>query len=191
MNARSAFRVLVTLAVAAACYPVKADEQVIRAMLTLVLRQYPSQPLPGNTVDGGMLVENRSKASSFVGYYASGPGLCLMRGHSIRQSQNGWAESGNLSFDFTKIKQVRWLSATDDPASAPSRPVEAPDVRTAAIDAEVPWLCHDVVHLVTAKPAFKSTCANTWTIPVPTPADRAAVAKAIELVRKSCVAAKH
>ncbi len=69
--------------------------------------------------------------------------------------------------------------------------MDASDVRSLAIDAETPWLCRDIVHLATAKPAFESTCYKTWTVSLPTPADTIAAAKAIELVKKSCVATKQ
>ncbi|BCH23817.1 hypothetical protein [Mesorhizobium sp. L-8-3] len=191
MAARSAFAALVALVVFGATYHAMADEKILRAMSSLISAAPPSQSLPGNMVNGSLVVENRSDASSFVGVFAPGPGLCIVRLHSIRQSQNDWAESGTIAFDFTKIKQVRWLSDTDDLASAPSRSTDAPEVRTVAIDAETPWLCRDIVYLATAKPAFASTCYKTWTVAVPTPADRAAAANAIELVEKSCVATKQ
>lgn len=191
MLVRSAFSAFVALLVVGVTGQAKADEKVLRAMSSLISAAPPSQPLPGKIVNGSLVIENRSDKSSFVGVFAPGPGLCIVRLHSIKQSEKDWAESGTIAFDFTKIKQVRWLSDTDDRASAPSRPVDAPEVRTVAIDAETPWLCRDVVHLVTAKPAFQSTCYKTWTVAVPTPADRTAAAKAIELVEKSCVAAKR
>ena len=189
MIVRSAFGVLVAL-VTATC-PAGANEDVLRAMASLIASAPPSQSLPGNIVNGSLVIENRSDASSFVGVFAPGPGLCVVRLHSIRQSRDGWAESGTVAFDFTKIKQVRWLSETDDLGSAPSRSVDATDVRTVAIDAETPWLCRDIVYLATAKPAFESICYKTWTVAVPTPADRIAAAKAIDLVKKSCVATKQ
>lgn len=189
MIVRSAFGVLVVL-VTATC-PAEANEDVLRAMSSLIASAPPSQPLPGSIINGSLVVENRSDASSFVGVFAPGPGLCVVRLHSIRQSHNGWAESGTIAFDFTKIKQVRWLSKADDLGSAPSRSMDTSDVRTVAIDAETPWLCRDTVYLTTAKPAFESTCYKTWTVAVPTPADRIAAAKAIELVKKSCVATKQ
>lgn len=191
MVVRSAFGTLVAILVVGVAGHAKADEKVLRAMSSLIAATPPSQPVQGNIVNGSLVVENRSDKSSFVGVFAPGPGLCIVRLHSIRQSQNDWAESGTLAFDFTKIKQVRWLSDADDRASAPSRPKDAPEVRTVAIDAETPWLCRDIVHLATAKPALQSTCYKTWTVAVPTPADRVAAAKAIELVEKSCVAAKR
>ena len=191
MVVRSAFGSLAAILVVGMTGHAKADEKVLRAMSSLISAAPPSQPLPGTIVNGSLVVENRSDKSSFVGVFAPGPGLCIVRLHSLRQSEKDWAESGTLSFDFTKIKQVRWLSDTDDRASAPSRPMDAPEVRTVAIDAETPWLCRDVVHLATAKPAFQSSCYKTWTVAVPTPADRVAAAKAIELVEKSCVAAKR
>jgi len=191
MVVRSAFGTLAAILVVGMTGHAKADEKVLRAMSSLISAAPPSQPLPGTIVNGSLVVENRSDKSSFVGVFAPGPGLCIVRLHSLRQSEKDWTESGTLSFDFTKIKQVRWLSDTDDRASAPSRPMDAPEVRTVAIDAETPWLCRDVVHLATAKPAFQSSCYKTWTVAVPTPADRAAAAKAIELVEKSCVAAKR
>lgn len=191
MVVRSAFGSLAAILVVGMAGHANADEKVLRAMSSLISAAPPSQPLPGTIVNGSLVVENRSDKSSFVGVFAPGPGLCIVRLHSLRQSEKDWTESGTLSFDFTKIKQVRWLSDTDDRASAPSRPMDAPEVRTVAIDAETPWLCRDVVHLATAKPAFQSSCYKTWTVAVPTPADRAAAAKAIELVEKSCVAAKR
>ena len=160
-------------------------------MASLISAAPPSQPLPGSLVDGSLVVENRSDKLSFVGVFAPGPGLCIVRFHGLKQLPKEWAESTTLSFDFTKITQVRWLSGTDDRSSASSRAKDAPEVRTVAIDAETPWLCRDGVHLETARPAFQSTCYKTWTVAVPTPADRAAAAKAIELVEKSCVAAKR
>lgn len=191
MIVRSAFGALAAiLAVGAACHA-RADEQVLRAMSSLISVAPPSQPLPGKIVDGSLVIENRSDKSSFVGVFAPGPGLCIVRFSGIAQSEKGWAESTTLAFDFTKIRQVRWLSDKDDRASAPSRPVDAPEVRTVALDAETPWLCRDVVHLATAKPAFQSTCYKTWTVAVPAAADRTAAAKAIELVEKSCVASKR
>jgi len=191
MFVRSAFGALVAISVVGGAGHAKADEKVLRAMASLISVAPPSQPLPGTIVNGSLLIENRSDKLSFVGVFAPGPGLCILRFQGLRQLPKDWAESTTLSFDFTKIKQVRWLSATDDRASASSRPMDDPEVRTVAIDAETPWLCRDVVHLETAKPAFQSTCYKTWTVAVPTPADRAAAAKTIELVEKSCVAAKR
>lgn len=191
MAVRSASAALVAIMVFGATCHAVADEKVLRAMSSLIAAAPPSHQLPGKMVNGSLVIENRSDASSFVGVFAPGPGLCIVRLHSIRQSQNEWAESGTIAFDFTKIKQVRWLSETDDLASAPSRSVDAPEVRTVAIDAETTWLCRDVVYLATAKPAFASTCYKTWTVAVPTPADKAAAAEAIELVEKSCVARKQ
>jgi hypothetical protein len=150
MVVRSAFGTLAAILVVGMTGHAKADEKVLRAMSSLISAAPPSQPLPGTVVNGSLVVENRSDKSSFVGVFAPGPGLCIVRLHSLRQSEKDWAESGTLSFDFTKIKQVRWLSDTDDRASAPSRPMDAPEVRTVAIDAETPWLCRDVVHLATA-----------------------------------------
>jgi len=191
MFVRSALGALVAISVVGGAGHAKADEKVLRAMASLIAAAPPSQPLPGSLVDGSLVVENRSDKLSFVGVFAPGPGLCIVRFHSLKQLPKGWAESTTLSFDFTKIRQVRWLSGADDRASASSRPNDAPEVQTVAIDAETPWLCRDSVHLETAKPALQSTCYKTWTVAVPTPADRAAAAKAIELVEKSCVAAKR
>ena len=191
MFVRSALGALVAISVVGGAGHARADEKVLRAMASLISAAPPSRPLPGNIVDGSLVVENRSDRLSFVGIFAPGPGLCIVRFHSLRQLPKEWAESTTLSFDFTKIKQVRWLSGTDDRASASSRPKDAPEVRTVAIDAETPWLCRDGVQLETAKPAFQSSCYKTWTVSVPTPADRAAAANAIELVEKSCVAAKR
>lgn len=191
MIVRSAFGALVAVLVVGVAGHAKADEKVLRAMASLISAAPPSQPLPGKIVNGSLLVENRSDKSSFVGVFAPGPGLCIVRFQGVAQPEKGWAESTTLAFDFTKIRDVRWLSDTDDRATAPSRPVDAPDVRTVALDAETPWLCRDTVHLATAKPAFQSTCYKTWTVKVPTPADREAAAKAIELVEKSCVASKR
>lgn len=191
MFVRSAFGVLVAISIVGCAGQARADEKVLRAMASLISAAPPSQPLPGRIVDGSLLIENRSDKRSFVGVFAPGPGLCIVRFQGLSQSPKEWAESTTLSFDFTKIGQVRWLSDTDDRASASSRSKDAPEVRTVAIDAETPWLCRDAVHLETAKPAFQSTCYKTWTVTVPTAADRAAAARAIELVEKSCVAAKR
>lgn len=191
MFVRSAFGALVAISVVGGAGHAKADEKVLRAMASLISAAPPSQPLPGSLVDGSLVVENRSDKLSFVGVFAPGPGLCIVRFHGLKQLPKEWAESTTLSFDFTKITQVRWLSGADDRSSASSRAKDAPEVRTVAIDAETPWLCRDGVHLETARPAFQSTCYKTWTVAVPTPADRAAAAKAIELVEKSCVAAKR
>ncbi len=115
--------------------------------------------------------------------------------HPFPGSQAIAERLGGIHHPFVRFHEDQagagWLSATDDRASASSRPMDDPEVRTVAIDAETPWLCRDVVHLETAKPAFQSTCYKTWTVAVPTPADRAAAAKTIELVEKSCVAAKR
>lgn len=191
MFVRSAFGALVAISVVGGAGHAKADEKVLRAMASLISAAPPSQPLPGSLVDGSLVVENRSDKLSFVGVFAPGPGLCIVRFHGLKQLPKEWAESTTLSFDFTKITQVRWLSGTDDRSSASSRAKDAPEVRIVAIDAETPWLCRDGVHLETARPAFQSICYKTWTVAVPTPPDRAAAAKAIELVEKSCVAAKR
>lgn len=188
MIARSVLGAFAAFVASIANYPAEADEQVLRAMASLIASAPPSQPLPGTIINGSLVIENRSDASSFVGVFAPGPGLCIMRFQGISHRQAEWAESATLAFDFTKIKQVRWLSEADDLASSTSRPEDAPEVRTVAIDAETPLLCRDNVSLSTAKPAFESTCYKTWTVAVPTPADRVAASRAIELIRKSCVA---
>jgi hypothetical protein len=52
-----------------------------------------------------------------------------------------------------------------------------------------PWVCRDIVSLVAARPAFESTCFKTWMVAVLAVEDRVAAAEAIELIKKSCVAA--
>lgn len=176
---------------AAVPLPAAADEEVLRAMFSLIASQPPSHPVPGRVVNGSIVIENRSGDASFVGVFAPGPGLCIVRLHSIRQSKTGWAESGTVAFDFTKVKRVRWLSETDDPGSAPSRSAEAQDVRLVAIDGETPWVCRDIVNLAAERPAYDSTCYKAWTVSVPTPEDRIAAAGAIQRVEKSCVSARR
>lgn len=179
--------VLVTTAMAS---PVHADEKVLRAMSSLIASAPPSQQLPVTVVDGSLVIENRSAELSFVGVFAPGPGLCIVRFQGISQRQGEWAEATTVAFDFTKLQQIRWLADTDDASSAPSRQMDDDKVRRLAIDGKTLWLCRDDVQLSQQKEAYKSACAKTWTVNVPTPADRAAAVEAVELIKKSCVAAK-
>lgn len=182
--------ILIALVAMAMACPAHADEKVLRAMSSLIASAPPSQQLPVTVVDGSLVIENRSAASSFVGVFAPGPGLCIIRFHGISQRQNEWAQSTTLAFDFTKVHEIRWLAAADDPSSSPSRQMDDEKVRMLAIDGKTLWLCRDEVQLAEPQQAFRSTCARTWTVNVPTPADKTAAAEAIELIKKSCVAAK-
>jgi len=200
MGRRMHLRAILSLAIGMTALPprfagaAEADQALLQAYSAIVTGAPPSLPMDGE-VKSGRLVNLYSGTLKFgpktgqkfaAGSLLSlGPGQCIVQNLTVTQDDKGWAETGLVTFDFSRVEKLRYLADEDDYEKAASRKPDDPKVSSIWIEGDN-LHCQQVLHIDPAKPQHFEVCEKAWTVILGEPDDKKAAMAALDLIGAKC-----